>query len=416
MFFKKYFFEIVFIIISGFIIFLITNNKFDKTEMQTEKYRPQLEYGINVDTLQIYHDTVKKGQSLSVILNEWSIGSGIIDLLVKRSEEVFDVKKIRAGKPYAIIYPSDTSRQALYMIYEETYSSYVVFVLTDSVHVHYGQKDIKINIKKTSGVITSSLWDAIEASEAGIDLALLLSDIYAWNIDFYGLQKDDWFKAIYEEISVDNRVIATGKVLASVFFNNGKEFNAFWYLQDTLGEYFDENGQSLRRAFLKAPLKFSRISSRYSYSRMHPVLKYRRPHLGIDYAAPVGTPVNAVGEGTVISAGYSGQAGLLVKIRHNATYETAYMHLSKLAKGIKKGCRVTQGQVIGYVGSSGLSTGPHLDFRFYKNGKAIDPLKVESPPAKPVDSINMSEFLKLKDEKLIELNDVEINRGKDLYK
>lgn len=414
MFLKKNYVEISFIIICVFFIFLTINDTPYMSKKQTIKNTPKFEYGINVDSLQVFRDTVKIGQSLSIILNEWGISAKVVDLLVKQSENIFDVKKIRAGKPYTIIYPSDTLRKALYMIYEETYSTYVVFDLQDSVHAHYGQKDITVSIKKTSGLITSSLWDAIETSDAGIDLALLLSDIYAWNIDFYGLQKGNWFKAIYEEISVEDRVISTGKVIASVFYNDGKEFKAFWYAQDSIGEYYDEQGQSLKRAFLKAPLQFSRISSRFSYSRMHPVLKYRRPHLGVDYAAPAGTPVNAVGSGTVIKAGYSGQAGLMVKIRHNSTYETAYLHLSKIGNGIKLGTKVNQGQVIGYVGSTGISTGPHLDFRFYKDGKAIDPLKVESPPAKPIDSINLPNFLSTKDELLIEINNIEIKSKQDL--
>ncbi len=405
---KKNYIEFCYIILSILIIFKIVNYKPFYAEVKFDKHIPKTEYGINMDNLQIFRDTIKSGQTLSTILSKWGITVDTIDLLVKKANGIFDFKNIKAGKPYSIIYPSDSIKKALYMVYEESYSKYIVFVLKDSIHVHYGMKDVLINEKQTFGIINSSLWDAIESSEAGIDLAIKLSDIYAWSIDFYDLKKGDWFKAIYEEISIDKEAIATGKVLASIFYNNGKEYYAFWFVKDSIGEYYDKYGKSLKRAFLKAPLQFTRISSRFSYSRMHPILKYRRPHLGIDYSAPAGTPVVAVGAGYVVKAGLNGQAGLMVKIRHNAGYETAYFHLSKLAKGIKNGSKVSQGQIIGYVGSSGLSTGPHLDFRFYKNGKAVDPLKIESPPAKPVDSVDMPEFIKIKDKMIEKLNKIEL--------
>jgi len=406
--------EIIFILLSVTLAYIIINNSQYTTKATTLHHSPKIEYGINIDSLLIYRDTVSKGQSISNILSSWKVSAQTIDLLVSRAEGIFDLRSIKAGKPYLILYSNDSLQSALYMIYEPNYQDYVVFVLTDSVHLHYGKKDIITSIKSSSGVITSSLWDAIERSEAGIDLALLLSDIYAWSVDFYGLQKGDWFKVIYEELSIDGKPIATGRVLASTFSTNGKEFNAFWFLQDSVGEYYDANGQSLKRAFLKAPLQFSRISSGFSYSRMHPILKYRRPHLGVDYSAPAGTPVQAIGSGVVEKAGYSGQAGIMVKIRHKGGYSTAYLHLSKLGAGIRQGAKVNQSQIIGYVGSTGLSTGPHLDFRFYKNNIAIDPLKVESPPAKPVDSVHLERFNNLQTTlfeqlKKIELKETPIN-------
>jgi murein DD-endopeptidase MepM/ murein hydrolase activator NlpD len=260
----------------------------------------------------------------------------------------------------------------------------VVFETGDSLHIHTGEKEITVRIRAASGQITSSLWNAVIAAGASPNLAVELSEIYAWSIDFYAIQPGDNFTVFYEELVVDNEQIGMGNISSARFNHAGKDIYAFRYIQDGAVDYFDETGMSLRKAFLKAPLKFSRISSRFSNSRMHPVLRIRRPHHGVDYAAPKGTPVHTVGSGTVTDVRYAGGAGRMVKIKHNATYSTAYLHLSGYGPGIKSGARVSQGQVIGYVGSTGLSTGPHLDFRFYKNGTPVDPLKVESPPALPV--------------------------------
>jgi murein DD-endopeptidase MepM/ murein hydrolase activator NlpD len=224
---------------------------------------------------------------------------------------------------------------------------------------------------------------------------LALADVYAWTIDFYGLQKGDNFTVTYEEVYVEQKMIGIDKILASRFQHNGKDFFAYRFEQNGKGEFFDEKGQSLQRSFLKAPLKFSRISSRFSKSRMHPILRIARPHYGVDYSAPKGTPVVALGDGRVQEVTYKGGYGKFVSIRHNSVYTTTYAHLSGYARGIKAGMHVSQGQVIGYVGSTGLSTGPHLDFRVYKNGSPTDPLRMESPPAKPVEAANMNNFLKL---------------------
>jgi murein DD-endopeptidase MepM/ murein hydrolase activator NlpD len=223
-------------------------------------------------------------------------------------------------------------------------------------------------------------------------LALELSDIYAWTIDFYGLQKGDSFNLVFEKESIDSIYVGIGKVLACHFIHAGHNYQAYLYSQDSLEDYFDEEGGSLRRAFLKAPLKFGRISSHFSNSRLHPVLKIRRPHHGVDYAAPTGTPILTIGDGKVTFVGRKGGYGNRVEIKHNSTYSTGYAHLSKYAKGLKAGDFVKQGTIIGYVGATGLATGPHLDFRVYKNGTPIDPLKMESPPAIPINDANKSAF------------------------
>jgi len=256
-----------------------------------------------------------------------------------------------------------------------------------------GSKPITVDTVQTSGVINGSLWLTMIENNDDPNLAIELSEIYAWTIDFFGLYPNDSYKIIYEKMYADTQFVGIGNIIATSFNHLNTDHSAFYFEKDSVGDYFDEEGGSLRRAFLKAPLRFSRISSRFSYNRKHPILKIRRPHLGIDYVAAIGTPVHAVGDGIVISAGRKGQAGRTVTIKHNGTYSTQYLHLSRYGTGIRSGVRVMQGQIIGYVGSSGLSTGPHLDFRFYRNGKAIDPLKVKSPPVSPVNHDNMEQFL-----------------------
>ncbi len=341
---------------------------------------PKFAYGIRVDSLMVYKHKVRANENLSDILLKYGVEYPKID--------VFD---------YSVIVKDDSTKKLLYFVYEISPIDYVIYDLGDSVHAHRDKKEVIVKIDTVSGVIKSSLWNAIVENDADPNLANEMSEIYAWTIDFFGIQKGDYFKVVYENLFVEGHAIGMGKILAAKFNHYGKDQFAFYYLQDGSGDYFDEQANSLRRAFLKAPLKFKRISSTFSHSRMHPILKIRRPHLGVDYAADRGTPVVSIGDGSVTSAGFSGGGGKTVKIKHNGTYSTAYLHLNNFGPGIKAGARVKQGQVIGYVGSSGLSTGPHLDFRFYKNGQAIDPLKVESPPAMPVTEKYKQNFLTSKD-------------------
>ena len=413
---KKRVFEIAGLIISGLVIIILAavrENSPGKELAVIEKAtqpEPKIEYGIVVDSLIIYKDKVKRNQYLSEILLKYGVDYGKIDQLAKRSKKTFDVRKIKAGNNYTVLCKNDSTQKALFFIYESSPTSYVVFDLGDSVHVHKGEKEVEIKRKTTSGIIESSLWNAMVANNTDPNLANELSDIYAWTIDFFGIQKGDFYKVIYEELLVEGEPIGIGKIDAALFHHAGHDYYAFYFVQDSVGDYFDEEANSLRKTFLKAPLRYKRISSRFSNSRLHPVLKIRRPHHGVDYAAAIGTPVHSVGDGVVIKAGRSGGAGRMVKIKHNGTYTTAYLHLSKYGKGIKKGVHVKQGQVIGYVGRSGLATGPHLDFRFYRNGKAIDPLKVKSPPAKPVDPANIEQYKKVVDKYIKELNSLSISR------
>lgn len=390
----------VLIVVAFLVYYFVGRNSLSDPEVFTkgevaEQYVPTKAYGIVIDSMVLFTDKIKKNQFLSDILTKFEVDYQKIDALVKRSKPVFDVRKIRAGNHYSVICSNDSAQKVKYFVYESSPTEYVVFDLGDSVHVHKGEKEIQRKTRMASGIIESSLWNSMVANEADPNLANELSEIYAWTIDFFGIQKGDSYKIIYDALYVEEEYIGIGNVEAALFNHANFEHFAFYFTGDTTGDYFDEEANSLRRTFLKAPLRFKRISSKFSYSRMHPVLKRRMPHTGIDYAANAGTPVHAVGDGVVTFSRYKGPNGNMVKIKHNGTYTTAYLHLSKFGKGIKEGVKVRQGDVIGYVGSTGRSTGPHLDFRFYRNGQPIDPLKVKSPPAKPVDSLYLDNYYEL---------------------
>ncbi len=315
--------------------------------------------------------------------------------IIDSADNIFDFRKVKKGNSYIVFHQADSAAAARYFVYIDDPVHYFVFDLGDQAKVIRKQKKINSEFKIASGLIEYSLWQTIVDEKLNPDLALQLSEIYAWTIDFFGLQKGDSFRIIYEEQFVDSSSIGISRIMAARFCHAGEVFFAIPFKQNGKEDYFDEEGNNLRKAFLKAPLRFSRISSRFSNNRLHPILKIRRPHHGVDYAAPTGTPVHAIGDGKIIYAKYTGQAGRLVKIRHNSTYTTAYMHLSRFEKGIKTGKYVKQGDIIGYVGTSGLSTGPHLDFRFYKNGAAIDPLKVKAPSVEPIDSSHIETYMKV---------------------
>ncbi len=349
-------------------------------------------YGLSSDTLNVEKKFIKDGQNLSDILFDHGIDSFTIDQISSKSRAVYDVRKMRAGNPYFILSSMDSLSSPKFLVYERNPIEFVVFSLTDSLNIYHQSKPLTIDTVQTKGVIDGSLWLTMLENKDDPNLAISLSEIYAWTIDFFGIHQNDNYKIVYEKMYADTQYIGIGKVIAASFNHINNDYYAFYFEQDSIGDYFDEKGGSLRRAFLKAPLRFSRISSRFSYNRKHPILKIRRPHLGVDYVASVGTPVHSVGDGIVVKAGNNGQEGRMVQIKHNGTYSTIYMHLSRYGSGIRVGTHVSQGQVIGYVGSSGLSTGPHLDFRFYKNGQAVDPLKVKSPPVEPVDPKNMDTF------------------------
>ena len=353
--------------------------------------------------MDIVHGKVNDNQSLSTLLSPY-ISNAIIDKIARETRNIFDVRKIRTGNSYARIFTNDSIRKTLYFIYELNPIDFVVYDFRDTLRVYLDKKKVSRFVRTARGTIKSSLWNCFVENNLDVGLGIALSDVYAWTVDFYGLQSGDNFKVIYEEVLVDEKMIGIDRILASKFQSNGKDFYAYQFSQGGKGAYFDENGQSLQRSFLKAPLKFSRISSRFSRSRMHPILRIKRPHFGIDYSAPRGTPVVSLGNGRVNKVGFHGGYGRFISIHHNSVYTTTYAHLSGYAKGLKSGKNVQQGEVIGFVGSSGLSTGPHLDFRIYRNGSPTDPLKLESPPSNPVDSKDLESFKQLVTKMNLELS------------
>lgn len=353
--------------------------------------------GIDVEDREVLHERIPNNQTLGGILTKYGITPQQVRDLEVKSLPIFNVRKIKGGNPYHIIQSyADSVHTTDYFIYEVNQTEYVVYGFGDTISVQRFEKELTYRERVVSGEIETSLWNSVVGQGVPFDLALQLSNIYAWNIDFFGLQKGDRYVAQYVEVLCDSSFVRIDTIKCAKFTHCGVDFLAIPFTQNGREDYFDYDGNSLRKAFLKAPLSYSRISSHFTHSRFHPVLKISRPHHGVDYAAPTGTPVSTIGDGRVIFKGWTNGGGNTVKVQHNGTYTTSYMHLSKYGK-ISQGSMVKQGEVIGYVGSTGLSTGPHLDFRVYENGAPIDPLKLKSPPVEPIDSCNRKAFYAARD-------------------
>lgn len=367
---------------------------------------PQYMYGIVVDSLDVEKNKIEKGKNLSNILSNYNIDRQTQYKVERAIDSIYSVRKLKAGNTYCAMLEQQDSVQVLkHWIYEIDQISYLTVTFGKEITAKKETHKITRVDKTTEGVIETSLWNAIAGQGEHWELAMVLSDIYAWNIDFFGLQKGDMFKVYYSEKQVDGKFVGIDTIKCAVFQHNGHDFLAIPFTINGDMQYYDFEGMSVKKAFLKAPLKYSRISSTFSHSRLHPVLKIRRPHHGVDYAAPKGTPVMSIGDGTVIAKGYDKKGGgNYVKVQHNSTYATVYMHLSKFG-AISKGSRVRQSEVIGYVGSTGTSTGPHLDFRVYKNGSPIDPLKLESPPANPIPTDSLDSYVIVRDSLLKKLQE-----------
>ncbi len=386
--------NLLFIILSIFATSCGNKDNDNSTEHKTKKAKdPEFLYGICIDSLDVKLDTIKNNQYLSNIMLNQNVDYSIITHIEKKHQNTFDIRKIKPGHKHAFLLKRDSISTPLFWIYEIDKINYVVFSLTDSLNAWRGEKKVDIKTEYIESVITSSLWNAMKDAGGEPNVTMEMSDIYSWTVDFFGIQPNDTFKVIYEKKYIKDEYIGMGKILACYLNNAGSKHYAYYFEQDGRGQYFDEKGDNLRKAFLKAPLNYRRISSTFSNARKHPVTKVVRPHHGVDYAAPAGTPVVTIADGTVIEKGWDNKGGgNYLKIKHNSTYTTTYMHLKGFAKGIQKGSKVKQGDLIGYVGSTGMSTGPHLDFRLNKNGKYINPLTFESPSAEPVSEANKSAF------------------------
>ncbi|WP_273273942.1 M23 family metallopeptidase [Maribacter polysiphoniae] len=362
--------------------------KNDKNEMAIVQEQAIVKrYGFNFDDFTVQQDTVRNGDSFGELMLSNKVDYPKIAKISQDFKDTFDVRKIRVGKPYVILKSKDTTETAQVFIYENDAINYTVVDLRDSVVAYKDKKEVKYVEREASGIIETSLSEAI--LDQGIDYNITnnLSEVYAWTIDFFRLQKGDRFKVIYKERYINDSIYAGAEPIQAAYFeHNGRPIYAFAYENDSLKrlvDYFDEEANNLRRTFLRAPVKFSRISSRYNLKRRIRYYGYKiRPHKGTDYAAPIGTPIMATADGTVSESTRRGGNGKYVKIRHNGTYSTQYLHMKK--QNVKKGQFVRQGDVIGWVGMTGNTGGPHVCYRFWKNGRQVDPLREELPQAEPL--------------------------------
>lgn len=364
---------------------------------------PNMRFNLRADSFYVSTEIIKKNEFLSTILERYNIDPVTVSTIAKKSKPIFDVRKMSVGKNYTLFSNKENPSQLAYFIYQPNPIDYIVYDLRDSVHVYAGKKEVSKKVETIMGTINSSLYEALQQSGSNPDIAIPLSEIFGGVVNFYAIQEGDWFKIQHERQYVQNELVGHGKIQSAIFSHKGKEFEAHYFQSDSnsKGSYYDEKGNSLRRSFLKAPLKFSRISSRFSGRRLHPVQRVWKAHLGTDFAAPHGTPIVATADGLVTESQFGRGNGNYVKVKHNKTYTTQYLHMSKRA--VKKGQRVSQGQVIGYVGSTGLATGPHVCYRFWENGKQVDALRKNFKSSEPIDSKYKEAFAKLVHVKQLQL-------------
>ncbi|MBK8500036.1 MAG: peptidoglycan DD-metalloendopeptidase family protein [Flavobacteriales bacterium] len=362
-------------------------------------------YGIPMTGMSLREGVVRTGATFGDLLGAQGVPMASVHKLVERAQGVFDVRKLRAGHPYAFLSPDTAPTHPSYFVYEADPVQYYVFKLTDSLGVSLRKRPVTVSEHGVSCAVTGALYNDIATAGGDPALAMLLSEVFAWTVDFYRIQKGDVFTVVYSEQTVEGERVRQPEVLAARYVSGGKVLEAFNF-SDAASGFFDAEGNSLRKAFLKAPLKFSRVSSGFSHRRLHPVQKIFKAHLGTDYAAPYGTPILAVGDGVVAEAGRTGGNGNYVKIRHNGSYTTQYLHMRKIL--VRNGQRVSQGDVIGEVGSTGLATGPHVCFRFWKNGVQVDPRRETFPSAEPVPEDQRTAFNNRRDSLQVQLDEAEL--------
>lgn len=359
---------------------------------------PNYRFGFAVDTFQVAEGKIENGMTFGKLLDSHGVTANQVIELVDKSKDVFNiVSGLRVDKEYAVLSDQKTG-EALHFIYEPNVYEYIVFDLQGELSVEKVEKEIDIKKVAVEGKIESSLWATLTKQGVSFEAASKMEDALQWSVDFSHTQKGDSFKMIYDKKFIEGEEVGIGQVYVATYTREGKASQAFWF--DDGGEhkgFYDGEGRAIKSNFLKSPVRYTRISSRYNRRRFHPVLKRVRPHLGTDYAAPYGTPIYAVGNGVVTEASYTKGNGRYVKIKHDKVYQTQYLHMSKFAKGIKRGVQVAQGEVIGYVGSSGLATGPHVCFRFWKNGRQVDHLRESLPQAKPLPDEVLPQFFEARD-------------------
>ena len=383
--------------------------KEENVEIKKEKLIKQFGYTLNNYT--VVRDTVKRGDSFGTILENNNLFYPQIFNIVQKVKQVYDIRKINIGKPYTILFSKDSLKKPKVFIYQPNPIEYVLVSLTDSLWAEKKAKAVKLVEFEAEGTIESSLSETMEEKKLSPLLSNELSEIYAWTIDFFRLEKGDNFKIIYTAKYVDDSIyVGLNRIHSAYFEHRKKPYYAIEFETDPkrgIFEYFDEKGKNLRRAFLRSPVQFSRISSRYNLKRKIAYYGRVRPHLGTDFAAPINTPIRTTASGTVVKSGYTRGNGNYVTIKHNATYSTQYLHMKK--RGVKKGQFVKQGDYIGTVGMTGNTSGPHVCYRFWKNGKQVDPLRQKLPEAKPISQDLKEKYLDYMKPKKLQLDSIVSN-------
>jgi murein DD-endopeptidase MepM/ murein hydrolase activator NlpD len=368
-------------------------------------------YGIATDSLEIVEATVQKGQTLSSLLTDFNIAPATISELMAYIPKKSGLQHFRQNNRYTLLHTPEASPTARYLIYEPNELEYVVVDLGPTLTVTHHEREITVVERELAGEIKGSLYESVLKAGGTPALVNKLADIYAWRLNLNHIRPGDTFKLIVEEKQVNGRTIEQGRLKAAAIGHKGKPLYAIGLEHSRGISYYDQDGKSYKKAFLKEPVEYSRISSRYTQSRFHPVQQIYKAHLGTDFAAPTGTPIRSVGEGVVLEAGRTAGNGNYVKIKHNGTYSTQYLHMSRFAKGIRRGARVTMGQTIGYVGSTGLSSGPHLCYRLWKNGQQVDALKVKLPLAEPVSKEQLTAFQAVKQQLINRMEAMDLRGG-----
>lgn len=378
--------------------FVISCDKTKEEEFIVEKPKPKLiDFGFNLNDFNIVNDTVKSGDTFGSIIDKQNLGDkGVFDIAAKVKDS-FDVRNIRKGKPYTILRSKGKTNKIQYFIYQPDKINYYVIDFRDSIIAHKKTRPLTFKTRTIAGALDGSLSETLAKENVDPALASKIAKIYAWSIDFFKLQKGDKFGLTFTERFINDTVYdGVDSLKASFFEYKGKKIYAFPFSPNESSkrlEYYDEEGKTLKNFFLKAPLKFVNITSRYTKNRFHPVQKRWKAHNGTDYAAPTGTPIMSTAAGVVEQAGFTTGNGNFVKVKHDRTYSTQYLHMSKIL--VRRGQRVTQGQVIGKVGSTGLATGPHVCYRFWKNGVQVDALRLKLPTSTPMDSKYKQKFLEV---------------------
>ncbi len=404
-------FYIILALAASALIFTVYKLQFHTTDATTSVFIEDVEeinipvskeiFGIKLDSFDVSEHTVKSGESLGLILGRNNIGNGTIHQIIQLSDTVFNVRHFNVNNTYYLFHNQDSAKALHFLIYVKNYLEYVIFDLSDSLQVYNGKRKLSKTFQYAKGTITSSLSQTLLDQQLSISLSHKMEDIYAWTINFFALQKGDSFEIVYEKETIDDTIDGgVGNIVYATFYHKDQAFAAYSFLTpEGWTEFYNEDGRSLRKSFLMAPLKTYRISSKYTRRRFHPVQKRWKAHKGTDFAAPRGTAIMVTANGTVIKAGYTSGNGNYVKVKHNSKYTTQYLHMTKFAKGIKSGKFVKQGDVIGYVGSTGLATGPHVCYRFWVNGRQVDPYQQKLPDAEPI----KKDYLEAFEKRMLEL-------------